>query len=53
MAQLLDQPAPLPFVAVHSLIKRGTETIARAVSHNFAVRIANALNAYKTDSRGQ
>ena len=46
-------PAPPPFVAVHDTIKRGAETIARAVSHNMAIRIANALNAYKPDRRGQ
>lgn len=51
---MTNQPnAPLPFVAVRDTIKRGAETIARAVSHNMAIRIANALNAHKTDRRSQ
>lgn len=44
---------PLLFVAARNLVMRGSERIAEACSHNMAIRIANALNAWKTDSRGQ
>jgi len=43
------------FVAVRgsAVVMRGAEFICSACSHNMAVRIANALNSYKPDERGQ
>jgi hypothetical protein len=55
MTQLNEAAAALPkFVAVGKDIKQGRDlTVARAVSTNMAKRIANALNAYTPDKRGQ
>lgn len=44
---------PIKFTAAGQDVKRGAETIARAVSGNMAKRIANALNSYIPDERGQ
>lgn len=45
---------PAKFVAVDKDIKQGlTTTVARATSTNMAKRIANALNEYTPDRRGQ
>jgi hypothetical protein len=41
------------FVAIGAKVMRGTERIADARSTNFANRIANALNKYNSDQRGQ
>jgi hypothetical protein len=42
------------FSAADKDVKQGlTTTVARAVSTNMAKRIANALNAYTPDKRGQ
>jgi hypothetical protein len=41
------------FVAVGAKVMRGSERIADARSTNFANRIANALNEYEPDHRGQ
>lgn len=43
------------FVAVRraKLVMRGEELICRAASHTMAKRIANALNAWKPNSRGE
>jgi hypothetical protein len=42
------------FVAVGQDVKQGQAlTVARATSGTMAKRIANALNAYTPDSRGQ
>ena len=41
------------FVAVGAKVMRGLERIGDARSTNFANRIANALNQYKADRRGQ
>ena len=41
-----------PFTAARRAVMRGSACVATAVSHNFARRIANALNAYKPGSRG-
>lgn len=49
---MTDTPKP-QFIAVHSTIKRGAEIVARAVSSTMARRIANALNCYTPDRRGQ
>jgi hypothetical protein len=46
-------PPPGWFVAVDKDVKRNQVTIARAVSTTFARRIANALNRYTPDRRGQ
>ena len=43
----------MTFVAVKDHVMRGKEVMGRMVSHNFAVRTANALNRYEPDSRGQ
>lgn len=46
-------PEPkLRFVAIHNIVKRGAETWARARSHTFAKRIANALNSYTPNDKG-
>lgn len=42
----------LVFAAAGPDVKQGIRTIARAVSANMALRIANALNKYKPGSRG-
>lgn len=42
----------LRFVAIHNIVKRGAETWARARSHTFAKRIANALNSYTPNDKG-
>lgn len=41
------------FSAADQDVKQGPLTIARAVSKTFAKRIANALNHYTPDRRGQ
>lgn len=41
------------FVAIKEAIMRGAEHIATARSTTFAKRIANALNKYIPDKRGQ
>lgn len=41
------------FVAVDVDVKQGPLTIARAVSKSMAKRVANALNKYTPDRRGQ
>lgn len=50
-------PAPKPkrsqFVAVGPKVLDGTKLIAGACSSSFARRIANALNVYTPDRRGQ
>lgn len=45
--------APAKFSAADQDIKQGQMTVARAVSKTFAKRIANALNRYTPDRRGQ
>lgn len=40
------------FVAVKGSVMYGRQSIATAVSHTMAKRIARALNAHKTNSRG-
>jgi hypothetical protein len=40
------------FVAVKQQVLKGSELIARAVSHTMAHRIANALNAYRPGKKG-
>lgn len=52
---MTDTQKPEPkFSAVGQDVKQGKfETVARAVSGNMAKRIANALNAYTPDKRGQ
>jgi hypothetical protein len=49
---LRNQQTP-KFSAADQDIKQGHMTVARAVSKNFAKRIANALNRYTPDKRGQ
>lgn len=44
--------ARLKFVAVGRVIMRGEESIARARTHNMALRIANALNVYVPNRKG-
>lgn len=46
-------PSPPQFSAAKQDVKRGSETVARAMSSNLAKRIANALNCYTPDKRGQ
>jgi hypothetical protein len=46
-------PSEHPFIAVGPKVLRNGELIAGAKSATFARRIANALNLYKPDSRGQ
>lgn len=43
------------FVAVRKsgIVMRGAEFIAKCCSHTMAKRIANALNEYKTNDRGE
>jgi hypothetical protein len=43
--------API-FIAVKSLIYRGSQLIARVASHTMARRIANALNIYRPGPKG-
>jgi hypothetical protein len=40
------------FVAVHTSILQGARVIARAISHNMAKRIANALNHHQPNKEG-
>jgi hypothetical protein len=40
------------FVAVRGAIMQGTKHVASAQSHNFAKRIARALNLHKINERG-
>ena len=49
-----NRTTKIPFVCVpHStIVMRGCEFVCRAVSHNFGIRIANALNAYTPNRRG-
>lgn len=42
----------LRFQAHERVIMRGAEHVATAMSHNFARRIANALNTYTPNERG-
>ena len=42
----------MPFTAVNKVIMRGSEFVARARSHNMALRIANALNVYVPNKGG-
>lgn len=49
---LRNHQAP-KFSAADQDIKQGQMTVARAVSKTFAKRIANALNKYTPDRRGQ
>lgn len=42
----------LPFVAVNHSIVRGNDNFGLMRSHKFAVRTANALNAYKPNAEG-
>lgn len=54
MTDQSPKPTPKFSVADRSTdIKQGQTTIARAASHNMALRIANALNSYTPDRRGQ
>jgi hypothetical protein len=47
------EPKPQPkFVAVKDFVYRGSQLIARVVSHTMARRIANALNIYKPKEKG-
>jgi len=51
----MKQPTTeVPFVAVRKsgIVMRGAELICKAVSHNMAKRIANALNSYKPSKEG-
>jgi hypothetical protein len=48
-----EQPKPHKFVAIDRNVMRGKdEAIARAVTHNMAKRIANALNRYTPNAKG-
>lgn len=47
------RPTGLPFVAVENTVYRGQTRIAICFSGTMAKRIANALNRYIPDSRGQ
>ena len=46
------QKQPPKFVAVTNLVYRGSQLVARAVSHTFARRIALALNKYVPGPKG-
>jgi hypothetical protein len=56
-----ETPAPVPqpgtaepkFVAIGTGIMMGAVCVATAASRNMALRIARALNLYKTDRRGR
>jgi hypothetical protein len=48
-----DRPRPTEFAAVKLRVVLGSETVATARSVNMARRIANALNAYQTNSGGR
>jgi hypothetical protein len=45
------KPQPL-FVAIRTVVMRGSEYIATATSSTMARRIANALNRYKPNEKG-
>jgi hypothetical protein len=47
-----ERASPALFVAVGVAIMQGRERVAVACSHNFAKRIARALNLHKPNSRG-
>ena len=46
-----QKPQPI-FVAVKTMVYRGSQLICRAASHTLARRIANALNQYKPGQKG-
>jgi len=48
-----ESPAkPPPFVAADRAVMQGLECVATAKSHNFAKRIARALNNHKINRKG-
>lgn len=54
MNESTNTPQPAAkFAAAGQDVKQGPLTIARAASTNMAKRIANALNKYVPDRRGQ
>jgi hypothetical protein len=48
----MSQEKQSVFVAVKTMVYRGSQLICRAVSHTMARRIANALNDYKPGIKG-
>jgi hypothetical protein len=51
---MLSEPSlPTRFVAVGSDVYLGQKRIALCLTKNMAKRVANALNAYTPDRRGQ
>jgi len=54
MKQITTSTTEMPFVAVRKsgIVMRGAQLICRAISHNMAKRIANALNEYKPSKEG-
>lgn len=49
----IESPADLKIVAIGDVVMMGPLHVAKARSANFAKRIANALNQYRPNSRGQ
>lgn len=52
MTQELTDKLPIRWVSIGKIVMRGQEAWARARSHTFAKRIANALNQYTPNDKG-
>ncbi len=49
----MNEQKPQPkFVAVGTIVYKGSEFIGRICSHTMAKRIANALNIYRPNKKG-
>ena len=46
------QASPTPFIAVGRAVMLGAFCVGKMKSNNYAIRTANALNAYKPNERG-